>query len=79
VHKPLTAAEIEAWSITGLSGAWRLPVHPRFKDRRPSLDWSAARQIHDPSLAPWPQVRVLLAALEDGARRGAKIQSEDEE
>ena len=78
VNRPLHPAEREALSIAGCGGAWRPPNHPRMKDRRPSLDWASVRNIHDPEAAPWSQVRVMLIALEMGARR-AKSEEEPSE
>lgn len=69
-NRPLHPAEFEAWRIAASAGAWRPRLHPRWKDAaRPALDWPACRAAHDPEAAPWPEVRVMLAAIEVGARK----------
>jgi hypothetical protein len=65
----LLASEREALAIIACGGAWRPPAHPRLKDRSPSLEWSAVRNIHDPAVAPWTEVRPLLVVVEAAARR----------
>lgn len=58
-----------AWRLAQSSGIWRPRVHPRWKDQRPSLDWTAARAAHDETEdASWGQVRQVLLRLEAGAR-----------
>lgn len=68
LNRPTHPAEIEAWSIAGAGGAWAAPPHPRFKDRRPALNWAGVRNLHNPDAAPWGEVRPLLIALELAAR-----------
>ena len=77
-HAPRDPAELEAWRVTASAGAWRAKTHPRWTDaQRPVLDWPACRAAHDPDAAPWGEVRALLSAIEDGARKGAMAAADD--